>query len=67
MHFLNKSDFCQAKDEKLWTLLARRDAVEFVLDSWIKEGQEDATVECLLLALNYPDFKDVKMRVESLI
>ena len=57
----------QAKTEKLWNAQARREVVQSVLDSWIEECRDDATVEALLLALSYPDFKDMKMRIESMI
>ena len=57
----------QAKSEQLWTWTARRDVVQTVLDSWVSEAREEATLEILLLALNYPDFKDVKMRVERMV
>ena len=57
----------QAKDDKLWSLTARREVVNKVLDDWVKECDDEATVEVLLTALNYPDFKDVKLRIESLI
>lgn len=56
-----------AKDEKLWSLSARREVVHKVLEEWIKECDEEATVEVLLTALSYPDFKDVKLRIEKLI
>ena len=57
----------QAKSEQLWTWTARRDVVQTVLDAWVSEAGEEATLEILLLALNYPDFKDVKMRVERMV
>ena len=57
----------QAKSEQLWTWTARRDVVQTVLDAWVSEAGEEATLETLLLALNYPDFKDVKMRVERMV
>ena len=38
-----------------------------VLDSWTNDLDDEATVEGLLRALNYPDFKDVKMRIEKII
>ena len=41
--------------------------VQTVLDAWVSEAGEEATLEILLLALNYPDFKDVKMRVERMV
>ena len=47
--------------------MARRDVVENVLDTWTSDLEDEATVEGLLRALNYPDFKDVKMRVEKII
>jgi len=56
-----------AKDEKLWSLTARREVVSKVLEDWVKECEDEATVEVLLTALNYPDFKDVKLRIETLI
>ena len=63
----NSNKNIQAKSEQLWTWTARRDVVQTVLDSWVSEGGEEATLEILLLALNYPDFKDVKMRVERMV
>jgi len=56
-----------AKTEKLWNAQARREVVQSVLDSWIEECRDDATVEVLLVALSYPDFKDMKMRIEGMI
>jgi hypothetical protein len=41
--------------------------VHKVLEEWINECNEEATVEVLLTALSYPDFKDVKLRIEKLI
>ena len=41
--------------------------VQTVLDAWVSETGEEATLETLLFALNYPDFKDVKMRVERMV
>ena len=47
--------------------MARREVVESLLDSWLDHSQEDATLEVLLTALSAPDFKDIKMRIESLV
>ena len=67
----------QAKSEKLWTAVARREVVEAVLGDWLqlcqeKEEEEEestsgATLEVLLTALSSQDFKDIKMRIESLV
>ena len=65
----------QAKNEKLWTAVARREVVEAVLGDWLElcqENQEEeqrsaATLEVLLTALSSQDFKDIKMRIESLV
>ena len=59
--------YFQAKEEKLWSLSARREVVHKVLEEWIKECDEEATVEVLLTDLSYPDFKDVKLRIEKII
>ena len=62
----------QAKSEKLWTAVARREVVEAVLEDWLElcqENQEEhtASLEVLLTALSTQDFKDIKMRIESLV
>ena len=62
----------QAKSEKLWTAVARREVVEAVLEDWLElcqESQEEqtASLEVLLTALSTPEFKDIKMRIESLV
>ena len=57
----------QAKEEQLWTLAARREIVKKLLEEWIAEFEEEATVEALLTALSHENFTDVKLRIESLI
>ena len=57
----------EAKTDKMWTALARREVVESLLDSWLRFSEEEATLEVLLTALSAPDFKDIKMRIESLV
>ena len=52
---------------KLWALPARRELVVVLLDTWVDKCQEEATVEVLLAALDHPNFKDVKLRIEKLI
>ena len=52
---------------KLWTLSARREMVKKLLEEWITECEEEATVEVLLTALQHEHFTDVKLRVEELI
>ena len=58
--------------------MARREVVEAVLVDWLQlcqENQEEeeeestsgATLEVLLTALSSQDFKDIKMRIESLV
>lgn len=56
-----------AKNEKLWNPQVRREVVQNILDTWTSTFRDDATVEVLLLALCYPDFRDLKMRVEKMI
>ena len=51
----------------MWNPQARREVVQNILDSWTGEFPDDATVEVLLTALSYPDFKDLKMRFEKMI
>ena len=63
----------QAKSEKLWTAVARREVVEAVLEDWLElceEKEEDshtASLEVLLTALSTQDFQDIKMRIENLV
>ena len=52
---------------KLWTLSARREMVKKLLEEWITECEDEATVEVLLTALQHEHFTDVKLRVEELI
>ena len=52
--------------------MARREVVETVLEDWLElcqENQEEhtASLEVLLTALSTQDFKDIKMRIESLV
>ena len=38
-----------------------------LLEEWIVECEEEATVEVLLTALSHENFTDVKLRVEGMI
>jgi hypothetical protein len=57
----------QAKDEKLWTLGARKELVKKLLEEWIMECEDEATVEGLLTGLSHENFTDVKLKIEGLI
>jgi len=57
----------EAKDERFWTLGARREMVRRLLAEWILECEDEATVEALLTALSHENFTDIKLRVEELI
>ena len=48
----------QAKADKLWTAVARREVLEAVLHSWLSLGKGEATLEVLLITLSAPDFKE---------
>ena len=41
--------------------------VKKLLEEWIAEFEEEATVEALLTSLSHENFTDVKLRIESLI
>ena len=38
-----------------------------LLEEWIAEFEDEATVEALLTALSHENFTDVKLRIEVLI
>lgn len=53
--------------EQLWTERRRRAVMHKILEEWVKEHSEGATVSRLLSALGAAAHMDIRLRVEKLV
>ena len=58
----------QAKsDTQLWSERARRKVLHAILCEWVKVNSKKTTVKKLKSALSFPDWFDVKLRIEKML
>ena len=60
--------YLQAKnDTQLWSERARRKVLHAILSEWVKVNSKTTTVKKLMSALSFPDWFDVKLRIEKML